>query len=404
ARLRPGRGPGGRRGHGRGGARAAARRRQAECLSEPVACTSRARRRPGRCRQAARLDARAPVAQGIERSPAEAEATGSNPVGRTQAAPVAPGVLVDFAAVPLYLTEEDVDALLAPADALDAVEGSFRRLAEGVVENVPRRRLRLDQGMLAVMSASDLGLGVAGVKAYAAGRGGAAFLVCLFDASTHEAIAVIEADRLGRLRTGAASGVAAKYLARPGARTLGVIGAGTQAEMQIRCIRAAVPHVEHVVVYSRTRERREEFARRLQAQAVESPQEAAAQEIVVTITTSKDPVLRGDWLRPGALVCAAGANRPQARELDNAVLERAAFVCCDSVDDARIESGDLIEPVAQGVLDLHELHEVVASEVQGRQSPDDVVLFKSNGIAAWDVAIGAVAVARAREQGIGREL
>ncbi|HZR90967.1 MAG TPA: ornithine cyclodeaminase family protein [Gaiellaceae bacterium] len=309
--------------------------------------------------------------------------------------------------MPLYLTEEDVDALLAPADALDAVEGSFRRLAEGVVENVPRRRLRLDQGMLAVMSASDLGLGVAGVKAYAAGRGGAAFLVCLFDASTHEAIAVIEADRLGRLRTGAASGVAAKYLARPGARTLGVIGAGTQAEMQIRCIRAAVPHVEHVVVYSRTRERREEFARRLQAQAVESPQEAAAQEIVVTITTSKDPVLRGDWLRPGALVCAAGANRPQARELDNAVLERAAFVCCDSVDDARIESGDLIEPVAQGVLDwleVHELHEVVAGEVQGRQSPDDVVLFKSNGIAAWDVAIGAVAVARAREQGIGREL
>ena len=118
-------------------------------------------------------------------------------------------------------------------------------------------------------------------------------------------------------------------------------------------------------------------------------------------------MLRGDWLRPGTLVCAAGANRPQARELDNAVLQRAAFVCCDSIEDARIESGDLIEPVAQGVLDwleVHELAEVVSGQVQGRQSDDDIVVFKSNGIAAWDLAIGAVAVERARELGVGREL
>src|SRR5262249_8702680 len=116
---------------------------------------------------------------------------------------------------------------------------------------------------------------------------------------------------------------------------------------------------------------------------------------------------RGEWLRPGALVCAAGANRPEARELDNAVLERAAFVCCDSKEDARLESGDLIEPVGHGVLDwleVHELQEVVHGEVQGRQSDDDIVVFKSNGVAAWDVAIGALAVARAKEQGLGREL
>jgi alanine dehydrogenase len=129
--------------------------------------------------------------------------------------------------------------------------------------------------------------------------------------------------------------------------------------------------------------------------------------VVVTITSSPDPVLRGDWLRAGTLVCAAGANRPQARELDNAVLQRAAFVCCDSIDDARIESGDLIEPVQQGVLDwleVHELQEVVAGQVQGRQSDEDIVVFKSNGIAAWDLAIGALAVERARERGVGREL
>jgi ornithine cyclodeaminase/alanine dehydrogenase-like protein (mu-crystallin family) len=280
-------------------------------------------------------------------------------------------------------------------------------MAEGVVENVPRRRLGLDWGMLAVMSAADLGLGLAGVKTYAAGRGGVSFVVVLFDAASHEMIALIEADRLGQYRTGAASGVAAKYLARQGAASLGVFGAGLQAEMQIRCVRAAVPSIEEVVVYSRTPERREEFARRLEAEAAEAGQEAAAADVVVTITTSRDPVLRGDWLRAGALVCAAGANRPQARELDNAVLQRAAFVCCDSLDDAKIESGDLIEPVEQGVLDwleVHELSEVVAGEVEGRHADDDVVVFKSNGIAAWDVAIAAAAVERARELGLGREL
>jgi alanine dehydrogenase len=309
--------------------------------------------------------------------------------------------------VPLYLAESDIDGLLTPEDALEAVEGSFRRLAEGVVENVPRRRLRLDGGALAVMSAADGGLGVAGVKPYAAGRGGASFVLVLFDAATDETLAVVEADRLGQYRTGAASGVAAKYLARPNTSSLGVIGAGTQAEMQVRCIRAAVPSIEDVFVYSRTTESREAFAREMSAEAVEGAQEAAAQDVVVTITSSRDPVLRGDWLRSGALVCAAGANRPQARELDNAVLQRAAFVCCDSLDDAKIESGDLIEPVEQGVLDwleVHELAEVVGGQVQGRQSDDDIVVFKSNGIAAWDLAIGALAVERARERRVGREL
>ena len=118
-------------------------------------------------------------------------------------------------------------------------------------------------------------------------------------------------------------------------------------------------------------------------------------------------MLRGEWLRPGALVCAIGANEPRARELDNVVLERAAFVCCDSLEQARIESGDLIEPVEGGVLDwleVHELQEVVAGELPGRQSDDDIVVFKSNGLAAWDVAIGAAALERARERGVGREL
>jgi alanine dehydrogenase len=307
----------------------------------------------------------------------------------------------------LFLTEAEVAELVTPADALDAVEGSFRRLAAGEVENVPRQRTRWEGGSLAVMWAVDSGLGLAGLKTYAAGSEGASFVVLLFETETQKPLAAIEADKLGQLRTGAASGVAAKYLAREGAASLGVIGCGWQARSQVAAIREALPSLETVVAYCRTPERLDEFCRETGAEAGESHRDAAAQDVVVTITTSKDPVLRGEWLQPGALVCAAGANDPRRRELDNVVLERAAFVCCDSLEDARLESGDLIEPVEAGVLDwleVHELQEVVAGELPGRQAADDVVVFKSNGLAAWDVAIGAVAVERARERGVGTEL
>ena len=157
--------------------------------------------------------------------------------------------------MPLYLSEADVTALLDPGDAVDAVEQCFRRMAAGEVEIAPRRRLRLPEGALADMAASDVGLGLAGGKLYAATAAGATFVVCLFDGETSELVAVIEADQLGRLRTGAASGVAAKYLARPGARTLGVIGCGYQAVTQVACIRTAVPSIERVVVYCRNADR-----------------------------------------------------------------------------------------------------------------------------------------------------
>jgi alanine dehydrogenase len=309
--------------------------------------------------------------------------------------------------VPLYLTEDDVAQLLGPADAVDAIEECFRRMARGAVEIAPRRRLSLDEGSLADLAASDRELGLAGGKLYAATRQGATFVVCLFDSETSELVGVLEADHLGRLRTGAATGVAVRQLARTGARTLGVIGCGHQAETQVACVRAAVPAIERVVAYCRTPERLAAFCERVGAEPGESHRDAGTQEVVVAITNSRDPVLRGEWLVPGAVVVGAGANVPSRRELDNAVLERASFVCCDWLEQARLESGDLIEPVEAGVLDwleVHELHEVVAGEVAGRQSDGDIVVFKSNGLAAWDVAIAAVALERAREQGVGTSL
>src|SRR4051794_18792247 len=300
--------------------------------------------------------------------------------------------------MPLFLNEEQVRSLLDPAAAVDAVEGCFARMASGSVQIAARRRLLLEEGRLADMAASDLELGYAGAKVYAGFGEGASFVVVLFAVDRPELVAVLEADWLGRLRTGAASGVAVKYLAREGATTLGVIGCGDQAETQVACIRAALPEIEHVVAYCRTERTLQEFCKRVGAEAAESHRDAAGQDVVVTITTSRDPVLRGEWLKPGALVCAAGANNGKSRELDNVVLERASLVCCDWLPQARLESADLIEPVASGVLDwleVHELHEVIAGELPGRQSPDDIVVFKSNGIAAWDIAAAAAVVERA---------
>jgi ornithine cyclodeaminase/alanine dehydrogenase-like protein (mu-crystallin family) len=297
--------------------------------------------------------------------------------------------------VTLRLSEDDVAALLSPADAVAAIEACFERMARGAVHNEPRYRLPLEHGALAVMAASDLELGYAGAKVYAAFSSGARFEVLLFRADGPELVAMIDADKLGQLRTGAASAVAAKRLAKAGARTLGVIGCGWQAEAQVECIRAALPTIERTVAYCRTRENLDSFCERFGCDPGESNADAAACDVVVTVTGSRDPVLRGDWLRPGALVCAVGANDGRRRELDNDVLARAAFVCCDSLEDAKLESADLIEPERAGVLDwleVYELQQVVAGELAGRQSDDDIVVFKSNGLAAWDVAVAARAV------------
>jgi alanine dehydrogenase len=309
--------------------------------------------------------------------------------------------------VPLYLREADVEQLLSPADAVEAVEGCFARIARGAVENRPRYRVGLEDGRLHVMAAADLELRRAGVKTYVGFAEGTRFVVALFAGDAPELLAVIDADRLGQLRTGAASAVAARHLARPGARSVGLIGTGWQAQGQLACLREVLPDLERVVAYSRDPARLEKFCRRFDCEPGEYNRDAAEQDVVVTITTSRDPVLRGEWLRPGALVCAAGANRLVGRELDNAVLERTTFVCCDSLEQARLEAGDLVEPVQRGVLDwleVHELAEVVGGDIAGRQQDDDIVLFKSLGIAAEDLAVAAVVYERAREQGVGVEV
>lgn len=307
----------------------------------------------------------------------------------------------------LYLTEADVTSVLTPAAAFAAVEASLARLAAGEVSTVPRERLDVPDGQFAVMACVDSGLGYAGLKTYLWTPEATPFLVVLLALDGARVEAIVEADALGRLRTAAASAVAATRLARDGAASLGLLGCGRQAAAHATALREALPSITRAVAYCRDRERLEAFCREHGCEPGESHRDAGDCDVVVTATTSRDPVLRGEWLRPGALVCAVGANEPRARELDNVVLERATFVCCDSREQSQREAGDLIEPVERGVLDwleVHELQDVVAGNVTGRADAADIVLFKSNGIPAWDVAAAAKAVELARARGAGREL
>jgi ornithine cyclodeaminase/alanine dehydrogenase len=293
--------------------------------------------------------------------------------------------------VPLYVTEQQVAELLTPAEAIDAVEASFGRLARGAVDNPPRVRAGLPDGDFAVMPCVDHELGYAGLKSFLWLPAGTPFLVVLFSLEHARVEAIIEADYLGQLRTAAASAVAAKYLARTDARTLGVIGCGRQAASHVEALRAALPSLERVLVHGRDAARRAVFC---DAHGCEeaSSDEVAGCDVVVTATTSKEPVLHGEWLCEGAFVCAVGANDPALRELDDVVLERATFVCTDARAQAQLEAGDLIDPVEHGVLgwpDVRELQDVVAGTVRGRTSATDITVFKSNGLAAWDLAAAA---------------
>jgi ornithine cyclodeaminase/alanine dehydrogenase-like protein (mu-crystallin family) len=306
--------------------------------------------------------------------------------------------------MPLYLTEADVEALLTPGLAFAAVEASFGR----DIALPPRTNVAVPGGTFAVMAAADPELGVAGLKSYAwLEPAGAPFVLVLFSLERAVVEAVVEADVLGRLRTAAASAVAATRLARRDPRTLGVFGTGRQAAAHVVALREALPSLQRVVVHGRDEARLDAFCGAHGCEPAEEPRDVGACDVVVTATTARDPVLRGEWLVPGALVLGVGANESAARELDNVVLERATFVCTDSREQAKGEAGDLVEPVARGVLDwleVHELRDVVRGEVAGRVSDDDLVVFKSNGIAAWDVAAAAAVVGLARERGLGREL
>jgi alanine dehydrogenase len=295
----------------------------------------------------------------------------------------------------LFLTEKDVQELFPMKQALELIEASFRTQHGGSAVNQSRRRLFQPGFSLHYMAAALADEQLAGMKIYTITSGAARFLVLLFDAKTGQMLAVMEADQLGRIRTGAASGVATKYLARPDATTVGVIGAGRQALTQLEAV-AGVRKIQGARVYARNETHREEFAKEMTdylkfpVDPAESAEEAARfGDIVITATTSSKPVLKGEWLRPGTHVNAIGANMVNRREMDETVLGRAAIIAADSIEQIRGEAGDLIQglPAAHKSWDdVVELKDVVSGEKPGRKSAEQITVFKSCGIAIWDVA------------------
>ncbi len=311
----------------------------------------------------------------------------------------------------IFLTEEEVRRLLPMDEAIEAVERGLREQGNGTGVNVPRHRAQAGARGITMM-VSVLGeRGVAGFKAM--GAGGA--LALLYGGEPHHLLAVMQAGALGQIRTGAASGVATRYMAREDSATVGIIGTGNQAITQLEAVCAVRP-VRSVKAFSRTPERREEFSRRMgESLGVEITPVASAEEsvkgadivIVITNVRTLDPVLFGDWLEPGMHVNAAGANSINRRELDEKAVTMSSVIVADAVDQAKLECADLAVPIDAGLMGwdrVLELGQVVTGREAGRHSPDDITLFESQGIGLEDVAAAAHVYERAQAEGVGVQL
>lgn len=313
----------------------------------------------------------------------------------------------------LFLTEAEVTSLISVPEVLQAVEAALREHGEGKASNRPRQRAFLGPVTLQTMNAALPSIGRLGFKAYTTGPKGARFWVMLFD-ENGGLLSLMQADVLGQVRTGCTSGIAAKYMARPDSRVVGLMGTGWQARTQLAAV-CAVREIEEVRVYSRKAENVAAFCREMaptlpgvRLVPVDGAEAAVTgADIVITITNAVEPVVFGRWLAPGTTVLAAGSNRSFARELDTEAIARCRLIAADSVEQAKMESGDLIKPAEEGALrweDVKELGEVVAGKVPGRLNVEEINLFKSNGLALEDVAAAQLLYAKAKARGVGVEL
>jgi alanine dehydrogenase len=315
--------------------------------------------------------------------------------------------------VALYLTEDEVRQVLTLPDALAAVEQAHRWHATGEAIDTPRARSRTPTSALHMLHGAVQPLGVIGYKSYTTSREAARFWVHLFDAANGRPLAVIEADYLGMMRTGATGGLSARVLARTDAREALVFGAGWQARSQIAAL-CAVRDIARVKVVARRRERLEAFCAEQSAllgRAVEPADnvEAAVRgaDVVVTITTASEPLFDGRWLSDGTHVTAAGSNALIRREIDEATIRRAAVVAVDARATALRESGDLLPALEKGRLSEYgmiELGELLTGMRPGRRGDADVTLFESQGMAIQDLVLAHRVLDQARAAGLGREL
>ncbi|MCE2949125.1 MAG: ornithine cyclodeaminase family protein [bacterium] len=316
------------------------------------------------------------------------------------------------------LKEAHVRELLTMADALPAVEQCFRDVSIGEAVNVPRNRGALKGVTVNAMGAISSALDLMAMKVYPIVRQditvGSSFQVLCWRISTGALVGVLEAELLAQIRTGAASGVATRFMARPDSRVMTLFGAGWQARAQLEAIRLVLPSLERVNVISRSEARVASFIAEMgQVLGAGAPRllpvtdvEAAVREsdVVTTITGSKLPLFDGAWLPAGVHVNAAGSNFAEKRELDALAVDRAARIVADDVDVARLESGDLIAIPGFDWSRVVPLSDVVGGRAPGRGSPDEITLFESHGLGLEDLAVAAVLLDQAARRGIGIDI
>ncbi|HZU27967.1 MAG TPA: ornithine cyclodeaminase family protein [Bryobacteraceae bacterium] len=297
----------------------------------------------------------------------------------------------------LFLTEQEVRELLPMSEAVEMMRLAFSALARGEAQNQPRRRLILKTGSMLHQLAGAYG-GYFGTKFYATNpKHGAHFLFALYDAATAAPLALMQANWLGQIRTGAVSGYATDLMASPDAHVLGVIGSGFQARSQVDAVRA-VRRIDEVRVWSRKTEKRDRFAREMSAVPAVTAEDAVhGANIVVTATYAKDPVLEDGWIAPGTHINAVGSNMADRRELPAELVRRADVIAVDTLEAARLEAGDLILSGSwNNVVEL--------KDVQPGWDPNRITIFKSVGLGLEDVAAGSRVYEKARERGVGRPL
>jgi alanine dehydrogenase len=281
----------------------------------------------------------------------------------------------------LFLKEDDVRRLLPMREAVRLMRETFEELGKGAAINQPRRRLFAPTGSVLHQMGGAIGK-YYGTKYYSVNlKHGFYFFFHLFDSKTASPLALMEANFLGQIRTGAASGYATDILARPDASVLAVIGSGFQARAQVEAIQVVRPLTD-IRVWSRNPAKREAFANEVGARATATAEEAVRGcDILVTATFSKDPVVESDWVSPGTHINAMGSNHPQRREIPADLLARASVVAVDSIEQAKIEAGDFLLAWTESDWRAVELHQAT------RPSPEAITIFKSLGLGVEDVAV-----------------
>ncbi|HZV59788.1 MAG TPA: ornithine cyclodeaminase family protein [Candidatus Eremiobacteraceae bacterium] len=311
----------------------------------------------------------------------------------------------------LHISEAEVQIVLSMPLAIEAVEEISRRQGNGEVLVHARRRFEFPGGgFFHYMAAADMAAGFVATKQYTYVRGKLRFVVMLFEMATGELLSLIEADHMGQLRTGAASGVATKFLARQDASSAAIISTGGQAKTQLEAM-AAVRKLVSVRAYGRDAARRDSFCREMSATLgfhVESASSAAGAvrdaHIVCTATTASQPVISGADLAAGAHINAIGANHAHKREVDDTAIAKAGAIFVDSLEQSKQEAGDLILGFRNDATrwnSVKELADLVAGKAAGRANDSQITLFKSNGIASWDLAVAMKVYALARRQNLG---